>query len=387
LDNSYIYFDHASTSHPKPPCLWLAIKNYLETIGASPGRSSHRLSKLAHNQIIQTKNLLARLFHLPKGDNIYFSSNATTGINLILKGFLKQYDHVITTNLEHNSVLRPLEKLKITRSVSYDIVFSDSEGRFQLSEFEKKITSQTKLFVINHGSNVIGVTTPIKEIAEICKKYRIKLLVDTAQTAGLIDINLTHMDEIDFLAFTGHKSLLGPSGIGGFYVKDPFCIDTLYEGGTGTNSHTLIHPETPPFKFEAGTLNYLGIAGLGATVNWLLEQNFLNFFEHEMNITEYCMQKLQEIEEVILYGPRTIESKLPLLSFNLKGFYAGEVSYFLDEQFQICTRPGLQCAPLVHKTLGTFPHGTVRLSFGHTNTFEEIDYFIQAIKKILSLKK
>ncbi|MFA6066743.1 MAG: aminotransferase class V-fold PLP-dependent enzyme [Candidatus Babeliaceae bacterium] len=376
-----IYFDHASTSYPKPPHVLQEISYYLTEIGVSPGRSSYKRAIAAEEVIFNTRKLLAALLKAQYPHQIIFTLNATHALNIIIKGTLSHGDHVIITNYEHNAVVRPLESLKHKRAISYDIVESDILGNFNMDDFTKKIQKNTKLIIANHGSNVLGSTAPIELIGNVAKEHNVLFAVDGSQTTGLLDIDVNKCN-IDFFAFTGHKSLLGPSGTGGFYIKKSDHVATLYEGGTGSNSISLIHPESLPTKFEAGTINYMGIAGLLGSLQYLSVNGIDALCKTKINITNYCLSRLLLIPEIIIYGAIT-EKLLPIISFNVKNILPQEISYRLDKEYNIMTRSGLQCAPLIHATLQTFPHGTVRVSFGYQNSYEQVDCFIYALKKII----
>lgn len=376
-----IYFDHASTSYPKPSALLQEIGFYLNEIGVSPGRSSYKRAIAAEEIVFHTRKLLATLIKAKFPHQIIFTLNATHALNIAIKGILSSNDHVIITNYEHNSVLRPLETLKNNLSISYDVIESDKLGHFNIDDFEKKIRQNTKLIIASHGSNVIGSVSPIELIGNIAKKHNIQFLVDGSQSVGLIDIDVNKCN-IDIFAFTGHKSLLGPSGTGGLYIRNPESIKTLYEGGTGGNSISLLQPEALPTKFEAGTVNYLGIAGLLGSLRYLLSNGIDKYCKEKINLTHYCLLKFLEIPEMVLYG-NTSEKQLPIISFNIKNILPQEVSFLLDEEYGIMVRGGLQCAPLMHKTLGTYTKGTVRVSFGYGNNYEQIDMFIAALKNII----
>jgi cysteine desulfurase / selenocysteine lyase len=377
-----IYFDNASTSHPKANSeIVEAISFYLNEIGSSPGRSGHALARMGDEVVSDTRNALAELFNIKRADKIAFTLNATHALNNAIKGSLKQGDHVIISNFEHNSVIRPLEKLKRQGVIEYDVFESDENGIFDLNKLNQLFKTNTSLIAINHASNVIGVMSPIEEIIKIAHEKDVKVLVDASQTAGLVDINVEELG-VDILCFTGHKSLLGPSGTGGLYVKDYMSMNTLIEGGSGGNSFSLVHPGDMPDKFEAGTLNYLGIAGLGASIQALNEQGISNIKDHEMSLLQLLLNGLAVNDKVKIYGSLDISKKVPLVSFNIDGYMPNEVGKILNDEYGIMVRTGLQCAPLIHKTIGTFPHGTVRISLGWKSTENQVNTLIQAINII-----
>ena len=376
-----IYFDNASTSWPKPKEVLDGISSYFHQIGVSPSRGGYQQAIRADQIVFETRILLANLFNILDPDHVCFTLNATQSLNIVLKGLLKDGDHVLISNFEHNSIIRPLEKLGKTKNITYSIYECNKEGFFDSQQIEKLITDKTKLIICNHASNVIGVLNPLKNISQIAQKHNLLFLVDCAQTAGHIKIDVEKY-KIDFLAGTAHKSLLGPSGVGFLYVRDPDLIDTYSEGGSGHNSASKNHPETMPLKFESGTLNYLGIAGFNASLRYLKEKKYTHTHTYSMRLLQKLILKLSEIDEIFIYGTQDFAFKIPLISLNVKGLFATECAYILDKEHAICTRGGLQCAPLIHKTISTFPHGTVRVSLGYKNSLQEIETFINAIKKI-----
>ncbi len=380
-----IYLDNASTSWPKPSALIEEMDIYLKEIGVSPLRGSYSKTEEGDFFISNVRRKLSNLFNINNPNQISFTLNATHSLNIVLKGLLKAGDHVVLSNFEHNSVIRPLEKLMRSSGIFYSIYESNSEGFFDLEQIETLIRDNTKLIICNHASNVIGVISPISEIGKISQKHGIFFLVDCAQTAGILKIDV-EQDHIDFLAGTSHKTLLGPPGLGFLYVKDPSKLDTLCEGGSGYNSLSKIHPQIMPLKFEAGTLNYLGIAGLYGSLKFLENEGTAKIYDLEMQLMQYFLENISQIKHVKIYGTQKLNFKIPLLSFNLKSLLPSEVAYILDKKYSICVRAGIQCAPLIHKTINTLPHGTVRISFGFQNSIEEVDLLVQAIKNI-SYKK
>lgn len=375
-----IYLDNAATSFPKPEQVYEAIMKAMKEYGANPGRSGHKLALQAGRIIYETRELLAKLFNIDNPMNIIFTNNATDGINLALKGLLKPGDNVITTSMEHNSVLRPLKVLEKV-GVTTTIVQCDETGSLNIKDIEESITDETKLIVTTHASNVTGTLMPIKEIGKLAKEKNIIFMVDAAQTAGVYDIDVREMG-IDILAFPGHKSLLGPQGTGGVYIKEGIEITQMKEGGTGSRSDSLIQPDILPDKFESGTPNTPGIAGLGAGVKYILDTGIENIRRHEVELTRYFIDELKKIDRVKIYGPCDVEKQAPVVSINIEDGDSSEVSYILDQAFDIAVRPGLHCAPLAHKTLGNFDEGCVRFSIGLFNTMSDIDTALNAIRKI-----
>jgi cysteine desulfurase family protein len=374
-----IYLDNGSTSSPKPDCVWESARDFLSGVGASPGRSGHRLARMADEMVEQTRESLAGLFGTRQPKHIAFTSNATAGLNACLKGFLQHGDRVVTTAVEHNSVLRPLESLKRRGIIEYVTAVPDAEGRFDLDWFQDAIAAGTRLVVLNHASNVTGAVTPVAEITKITHEHGAAVLLDVSQTAGCVDIDLDGWG-IDMMAFTGHKGLLGPSGIGGMYIRDPSAVDTTTEGGTGISSQSLRQSAVMPAKFESGTLNYMGIAGLNAALKFAAVAPDKS--GHLSALIDQSVCGLGAVRGVTVYRPAVGLHLVPVVSFNLAGLYAAELAAILDDRFGIMTRAGLHCAPLCHATLGTAPHGTVRASFGVFTTAEDVAALVSAVTVI-----
>jgi len=376
-----IYLDNSATSWPKPPNVIEAITSYMTDFGASPGRSGHHFSVKAAKEVFETRELLASLFNAPSSDRVIFTANATQAINTALFGLLKKGDHVIISHMEHNSVIRPLRHLEQNGIIELSIIDCDREGYINPETIKNSFKSNTKLVVTIHGSNVTGTIQPIKQIGEICKSKNILYMVDASQSAGILPIDLQN-DNIDILAFTGHKELYGPTGIGGLCIKNDIQIESLLHGGTGSKSEIETHPLFYPDSLEAGTLNTAGIIGLKAGVQYILDQGMDNILKKQIQLTDYFLSKLKEIDNIILYGPDLGEVRIPIISLNIKNSMPSDVAFILDKEYGIMTRAGLHCSPLAHKTIGTFPHGAVRFSLSCFTTEEEINYTIDKIKKI-----
>ena len=378
-----IYFDHASTSYPKPKEVVTEISAYLEKIGVSPGRGAYTAQELAANYVDQVRIQIADLFHIQDHSHIVFTSNATHSLNIVLKGFLKENDHVLACSYSHNSVIRPLEQLRRQKNIQYDFFHVDPQGHTDVDEIKKLLRPNSVLAVFNHASNVLGVRSQFEELLPLLTERKVATLLDIAQTAGIIPVHAKDLG-LDFIAGTGHKTLLGPSGIGFLYLKNPDAVSTLIEGGSGGNaSSSLIQPEIMPAKFEAGTLNYMGIAGLSGALTAALQFSFEKILQHGLAITEYAWNKLSCLPGMRLYGTANIEQKIPVISFCVPHILPSVLAQILDKKFHIAVRAGLQCASVCHKQVGTYPAGTVRISFGHTNTFEEVDFFIDAVTQIM----
>lgn len=375
-----IYLDNAATSYPKPEEVYKAVDKCLREYGANPGRSGHKLALRAGRAIYETRELMCELFNIENPMQIIFTCNATDSLNLAIKGILKKGDHVITSGMEHNSLIRPIKALEEI-GVENTIVECDNEGVIKLDKLKGAIKDNTKLIALTHSSNVTGTIMPIKEIGKIAKESNILLLVDAAQTAGVYNIDLKEMN-IDLLAFPGHKGLMGPQGTGALYIREGIELKHMKEGGTGSKSESLLQPEIIPDRYESGTPNTPGIVGLGAGIRYILDVGTDNIRKHEEELTAYMINGLKKIDKVKIYGPMDAKRKASVISLNIGDLDSSEVSYILDQAFDIAVRSGLHCAPLAHKTLGTFEQGTVRFSIGYFNTKKDIDKALEAIEKI-----
>lgn len=334
-----VYFDNAATSYPKPPSVYEAINFTLQHVGANPGRGEHSLSQSANRIIFKARETIAEFFNIPNSRNIVFTSNGTEAINLALKGFLKPGDHGIISSMEHNSVVRPLNSLK-NDGVNVTIVQCDKEGKLNPDYVFKEIKKNTRLIVLTHASNVTGTILPVEEIGEIAAKKGIPLLVDAAQTAGTIPIDVLR-NNISLLACPGHKSLLGPQGTGFLYICEGFNLKPLIEGGTGSNSELSEQPDFLPDRFQSGTLNTPGIAGLKAGIEFINKKSIQTIKEHEDMLSKTFINKLKEINRVRIYGPLSIKEKTAVVSFNIKGKDSADIATALDEKYQIMVRVGL----------------------------------------------
>jgi cysteine desulfurase family protein len=375
-----IYFDNAATTFPKPPEVIEAVSDCLKNYCANPGRGGHKLSLQSGRVILEARELLAELYNSDSPDRIILTHNATEALNQALKGFLKEGTHVITTSMEHNSVMRPLKVLE-QLGVETTVVQCSKEGEIDIKDIEKAIRKETALIAVTHASNVVGTLMPIADIGSLAKNYNLEFLVDASQTAGVYDIDVNSMN-ISMLAFTGHKSLMGPQGTGGLYVREGLDLIPLKEGGTGSKSDSLYQPDILPDRLESGTHNTPGIAGLCAGIKYIKNVGMANIRRHEQELVQYFLDGLDSIEKVKIYGAQDINKQAPVVSINIGDIGSSEVSYILDQTFDIATRSGLHCAPLTHMTLGTMEQGTVRFSFGYFNTKEEIDTAISAISQI-----
>jgi cysteine desulfurase family protein len=378
-----IYLDNAATTWPKPPEVLKAIAYVLEQAGGNPGRSGHRLSIAAARVIYDAREDIAQLFN-SEPERVIFTENVTYALNLSIYGILKPGDHVVTSSMEHNSVMRPLRDLE-KKGVKLTVVQSKGDGTVNPVEFAKAITTATRLVVLIHASNVTGVIMPVAEVAKIAHRAGAMILVDAAQSAGVLPIDIQAMD-IDLLGFTGHKGPLGPTGTGALIIGknvDTKQIDPLVRGGTGSQSEKQEQPEFLPDKFESGTSNAVGIAGLGAGIRAVKEKGVQSIWEHEKNLVQVLREGLSVIKGVKLCCPAMPFESVGIVSFTVQGKTVSEIGQRLDEEYDIMTRVGLHCAPAAHQTIGTFPQGTVRLAPGIFTTMDEIKQALKAIEKVV----
>ncbi len=374
------YLDNAATSYPKPDAIYQNLGKWIQTYGANPGRSGHRFGLETNRVIYETRELLNELFCGENPLHFVFTANATDSINLVIMGLLKAGDHVVTTETEHNAVLRPLELAK-QRGVEITVVSVNEEGIVDPQEIEDSIREQTKLVACTHASNVTGAIQPIEEIAAVVEKKNCYFLVDAAQSAGILPIDL-RKTPIDFLAMTGHKSLYGLQGVGVLFLRDPKALPVVKAGGTGSRSQDLVQPEVMPDRFEPGTLNTPGILGLREGIKFILDHGLENLYQAEWTLTQRLMEGLKKIPKVKVYGPKLGEPKVPVVSFNLSDLDSAELSYILDQEYEIVTRGGLHCAPLIHRKLGTLNQGAVRVSLSAFTTEKEIQAVLNALQTI-----
>lgn len=377
------YLDNAATSWPKPPEVVEAITACVKEYGANPGRGGHQLAVQASRVLFQTRVQLAKLFNIRNANDIAYTSNTTEALNLAIKGFVKKGMHVISTGIEHNSVRRPLEYFARENGVERTYLKTDRKGYIDLKELASAIRSDTGLVIISHSSNLLGTIQPMEEIGEICKKRGVKLLVDGAQSAGIIPVDVEAMN-IHMLAFPGHKGLLGPQGTGGLYIHPELDLVPLLHGGTGSQSDSIDQPSVRPDRYEAGTPNTPGIAGLGEGVRYVLRTGVEAIHAKELQLTRTLMEGLMGINGVEVLGPGLGEDKTGIVSFRLEGTDPSEVAFILDQSFQIAVRSGYHCTPLAHESAGTLETGAVRASVGCFTTEEDVEALVEAIKEIKS---
>lgn len=375
-----IYLDNAATTYPKPKAVYDNVMKAMKVYGANPGRGSHAMAIEGAKIIYETRELLAEMFNLEDPLNVIFTFNATDSLNIAIKGLLKPGDHVITTSMEHNSVLRPIYELQ-KLGVENTIVSCDKEGKVNVEDIEEAIKDNTKLVVTTHVSNLSGTIFPIKEIGSLCKKYDLLYLVDASQSAGVLEIDVQEYN-IDLLAMPGHKGLLGPQGTGVLLINTDADINHLKEGGTGSESSNLSQPNFYPDKLEAGTHNLPGIAGLNFGIKYIKSKGIKSIYNHEKKLLDIFIKELKKNPKIVIYGPTNILERSGVVPINIINMDSSEVSYLLDTKYSIAVRSGLHCAPLAHKTLGTEKIGAVRFSVGPFNTKKDIIAAVKALNEI-----
>jgi cysteine desulfurase/selenocysteine lyase len=374
-----MYFDNAATSFPKPEPVYQATDRFLRTAGANPGRSSHRMALDAERTILRTRQRLAQFLNAPHPEQIVFTCNGTEALNIALKGLLQPGDRVVTTSLEHNSVARPLRSLE-RRGVKVTRVPCPG-GRFDLAAFRAAIQPGTKLAAMVHASNVTGEVLPVAEVGAVCRAAGARLLIDAAQTAGALPLDVREIGA-DLVAMPGHKSLLGPPGTGALYIAEGVELAPFREGGTGSASERDEQPDTLPDRFESGTLNTVGIAGLGAALEWIDVTGREMIRRREEALITQLWTGLSALAGVALYGPPPGPERAAVVSFTLNGWEPTDAAVVLDQQFDVQCRPGLHCAPWAHRSLGTYPTGTIRFSPGYCNTETEVAAAVAAIGEL-----
>jgi len=378
-----VYFDNAATSWPKPPGVAEAMVRFLENVGANPGRAAHRRANEAGRIVYAAREAVCELFDAPDPLRLAWCKNVTEALNLALRGLLRAGDHVVTSSIEHNAVMRPLRALQ-RRGVELTIVPCSPAGVLDPQDVSRAIRPHTRLVVLNGASNVIGTLLPVREVGAICRRRGPLLVVDAAQTAGAFPIDVGQ-DGIDLLAFTGHKSLGGPMGTGGLIVGervDERQIEPLLRGGTGSRSEHEEQPDFMPDRFESGTPNVPGLAGLEVGVRWVLEHGIEAIRTHEVALTGRLIEGLRRIPGVQVYGPMDPELQTATVSFNIAGIPPSEAGLRLDDEYGIMCRVGLHCSPAAHRTIGTFAQGTVRFGLSSFNTTAEIDEALSAVSAL-----
>jgi len=378
-----IYLDNAATSYPKPESVYQALDAFARSDLANPGRAGHKMALAAEHALDDCRHLLNQLFHGQGPERFAFTLNCTDALNMAFKGVLDEGDHVITSDLEHNSVSRPLRAMEKAGRITLTRVKADGDGYLDPDDVRRAITPRTRLIALTHASNVLGTVQPVAEIGRIAREHDLLFLVDAAQTAGVVPIDVQAM-HIDLLAFPGHKSLMGPTGTGALYVGPRAALRAWREGGTGGDSASETQPEQLPYFLEGGTPNVLGVAGLAAGIRYVQEQGIEALHAHEMELILRLQLQLEEMDGIKVYGGRHKRGHVATLSFRAEALAAAELGGILDQSFDIAIRPGLHCSPYIHRSLGTFPDGTVRVSVGPFNAHEHMDALASAVAEILA---
>ena len=384
---NYIYLDNASTTFPKAPTVATAMSDYITNRGININRGSYALAYDVEDIIYTTRQRLHPLFNGHDPAHVIFTQNVTMSLNMVIKGLLKAGDHVLVSSMEHNAVMRPLTQL-LDKGITFDTIPCDSTGSIQMDSIEPLIRPNTVALIINHASNVCGTIQPLESIGPICKTHNLQFIVDAAQTAGVIPIDVKAC-HIDALCFTGHKGLLGPQGIGGIILTKEMAqnLTPLIAGGTGSFSHLETMPTHMPDAFEAGTLNLPGIIGLNEGLSYIESQGMENIHNHELALTQAFLEGLQSIDVVNIVGKQDIQDRTAVVSITIDSMDPASIAYELESTYHIMTRVGLHCAPRAHQTLGTYPEGTVRFSFGYANTHEDVVSALSALHRILKNTK
>ena len=383
----YIYLDNASTSFPKAPNVASAMADYITNRGININRGSYALAYDVEDIIYTTRQRLHTLFNGHDPAHVIFTQNVTMSLNMVIKGLLKAGDHVLVSSMEHNAVMRPLTQL-LDEGITFDTIPCDSTGSIQMDSIEPLIRPNTVALIINHASNVCGTIQPLESIGPICKAHNLQFIVDAAQTAGVIPIDVKAC-HIDALCFTGHKGLLGPQGIGGIILTKEMAqtLTPLIAGGTGSFSHLETMPTHMPDAFEAGTLNLPGIIGLNEGLAYIESQGMENIHNHELVLTQSFLEGLQSIDGINIVGKQNIQDRTAVVSITIDGMDPANIAYELESTYHIMTRVGLHCAPRAHQTLGTYPEGTVRFSFGYANTHKDVESALSALHRIVKNTK
>ena len=384
---NYIYLDNASTTFPKAPNVASAMADYITNCGININRGSYSLAYDVEDIIYTTRQRLHTLFNGHDPSHVIFTQNVTMSLNMVIKGLLKAGDHVLVSSMEHNAVMRPLTQL-LDEGITFDTIPCDSTGSIQMDSIEPLIRPNTVALIINHASNVCGTIQPLKSIGPICKAHNLQFIVDAAQTAGVIPIDVKAC-HIDALCFTGHKGLLGPQGIGGIILTKEMAqtLTPLIAGGTGSFSHLETMPTHMPDAFEAGTLNLPGIIGLNEGLDYIESQGMENIHNHELVLTQAFLEGLQSIDGINIVGKQNIQDRTAVVSITIDGMDPANIAYELESTYHIMTRVGLHCAPRAHQTLGTYPEGTVRFSFGYANTHKDVESALSALHRIVKNTK
>lgn len=378
-----VYFDNGATSYPKAPNVADAIADYITNNGSSTNRGAYSDAFEVENIVFETREMLASFFGYNKPKNVIFTKNITESLNVLLHGYLKSGDHVIVSSLEHNAVMRPLMEMS-ENNITFTRVNPEKSGNFYEDDLTLALEHNTKLIVMTYASNVSGIVLNLKQVGEFAKKHNIRFVIDSAQAAGFIDMDINDLNA-DAIAFTGHKSLLGPQGIGGFVIKSDFAkeVKSLVQGGTGSKSDSEIQPKYLPDKYEAGTPNIVGIVGLNASIKYIQSVGLSNIRKHELFLLDTLVKGLKQISGINVIGGEFISNSTPVVSIDIPDVDTAMVSHELASKYNISNRCGMHCAPSAHKYYGTFPQGTIRFSVGYSNTIEEVEYVLNSLKQII----
>lgn len=378
-----IYMDNGATSYPKAPGVAEAMSDFILNVGCNVGRGAYAEAFDAQRKIWELREMVCELFEGPDPKNVIFDMNITQSLNMLIKGLLKAGDHVLISPMEHNAVVRPLHQLSAL-GVTYDLLPADETGCLVVERFAEFVKPNTVAIICTHASNVCGTVNPLEAVGAFAEAADLWFIVDAAQTAGVMPVSMKRF-KADAIAFTGHKSLLGPQGVGGFVLTDALneCLTPLIAGGTGSHSESVVQPEFLPDKFESGTPNTVGLYGLHAALSYLRTEGMDKILAHEMALTAQFMMGIRDLPGVKLVGRQDVQGRTAVVSVDFEGYDNAEVSYCLEKYHGIATRVGMHCAPLAHQHLNTFPQGTVRFSFSYANTTEEIEAAISAIREIL----
>lgn len=376
-----IYLDNAATSFPKPKEVATAVYDFMVNNGTSSGRGSYKKAMQSDYIVYECRKLIGKLFNFDNPKKVVFTSNVTDSLNIAMRGILKENDHVITSSLEHNAVWRCLKTLERDINIKIDTVECSKDGITNPQDIKKYIKKDTALIVFTQASNVLGTIQPIREIGAIARDHNIPFLVDSAQSAGAMKIDVKE-DNIDILAFTGHKSLLGPMGTGGLIINTDIDIKPLKAGGTGGDSAYEYQPDYYPNHLETGTSNVSGIAGLREAIKFLNKEGIENIHNKEKELTKYALEKLETVKDIEIYGPKDCEKMLSVISFNIKDKTPEDVGSILDQKYDIMLRAGLHCAPTAHSVIGTKERGTLRIGLGYFNEKEDIDKLVEALNNL-----
>lgn len=380
-----IYFDNGSTSWPKAPGVAEAMSELLTRGAFNINRGNYEGAYEVEGIVLETREKLAKMFHCKDSKRVLFSPGITHSLNYFIKGFLKAGDHVIVSGIEHNAVMRPLRQMEAC-GVTYDIAATAEDGSVTAEAIEALVRPETKAVIISHASNVCGTVLPIEAIGQVCKKHDLFFVVDSAQSAGTIQIDMEKCG-IDFLAFTGHKGLLGPQGIGGFLISEKLDEQMVpyIAGGTGSQSDSLDMPMNLPDKYESGTMNLPGIIGLNAALSYIEETGIEYIHDKKMELTAYFLEKLREFPNIRVVGKQDVQDRVAVVSLDFQGEDNAIIAFELEQNYGIMTRVGLHCAPIAHQSLHTYPQGTVRFAFSASNTKEEIDRCIDGFRELFSV--